>query len=67
MSADGHDFPLPETAAQPAFAGLQGVDDLIASRGLAILKEHIDGAELRAMLQIAKLVAQHDAAQSGVK
>lgn len=62
MSADGSDFSISDAGEFSAPVGLVGVDELIASRGLEILRERIDGGAMRALLEIAEIVARHDAA-----
>ncbi len=64
MSADGHDFHFETAEREPAFTGLEGVEALVSAPGLALIKERVDGGELRALFEISRIVAAHDAAQS---
>ena len=47
----------------PAFTGLKGVDELVSSRGLEILRERTDVGQMRALLELATIVAAHELAQ----
>jgi hypothetical protein len=64
MPADGHDFHFEATESEAIAACLDGVDALLAAPGLAAAREHIDGSGLRALLEISRIVAAHDAADS---
>lgn len=65
MSADANDSKQREIAAndaQPVFTGLQGVAELLASPGLEVLRKRGHVEELRAMLELMRVVGLPDAA-----
>ncbi len=62
MSADGSDYAFIESRAQVPSTGLSGVDELVNSKGLELLRGKIDGSEVRALIDLAKIVAEHEAA-----
>jgi hypothetical protein len=64
MSADGHDFHFETTERKAATAVLDGVEALVNAPGLELVKDRVDGAALRALMEISRIVAAHDAADS---
>lgn len=62
MSADGSDYGFAEVRAQAPVIGLQGIEELVASQGLEILRGKIDQGEIRALMDLARIVAEHEAA-----
>ena len=64
MSADCFSEETGQRAGAEAPGGLAGVDDLVRSRGLEVLREHVDLSGLTALVEIARIVAAHDAGRS---
>jgi hypothetical protein len=64
MSADGHDFHFETAGREAAAAARDGVEALVNAPGLEIVRERVDGGALRALLEISRIVAAHDAADS---
>lgn len=63
MSADGSDYACAEARAQAPVMGLQGVEELVTSRGLEILRSAIERDEMRALMDLARIIAEHEAAR----
>ena len=51
MSADGSDYPFIESRTQAPFTGLKGVEDLVTSKGLELLRRKL-GARFKAGIVI---------------
>ena len=62
MSADGSDYGIDQRQDDVPFTGLKGVEELVGSKGLEILRGTIDGAQVRALIDLARLLAEHEAA-----
>lgn len=66
MSADGSDYAFTAAHDRASFKGLEGVDELVNSKGLELLRGKIEASEVRALIDLAKIVADHEAATGDI-